>query len=191
MSSFPSFHHDLNQMSIQKWVSTPVQEERTSWVTLVFPNSCFLKQQILLSLQYSIFNINIEYLIFNQYSIFKSKIFPTSCFLKQQIFHPLTSSLSTEMETPDEKCECCFHMSKAKIILAWLIRYHSGEEDNIVTIPDICRRPQVEKFFTSYFVMWRIFSHHILSCGEILHRTDCHVEKALHMRKSVMWRNNL
>ena len=45
--------------------------------------------------------------------------------------------------------------------------------------------------------LWRFcchvenFSHHILSRGEILHMTDCHVEKALHMRKSVMWRNDV
>ena len=95
----------MNQMSNQKWVSTPVQEERTSWVTLVFPTSCFLRQQIFLSLQYSIFKSKVfpkrcflkqQIFLSLQYLILKSKVFPISCFLKQQIFQPLTSSLSIE-----------------------------------------------------------------------------------------------
>ena len=130
----------MNQMSNQKWVSTPVQEERTSWVTLVFPTSCFLRQQIFLNLQYSIFKSKVflkrcflkqQIFLSLQYLIFKSKVFPISCFLKQQIFQPLTSSLSIENKHLTKKCE--FYKSKAKIFPAWPIRHPSGEEDKSVT----------------------------------------------------------
>ena len=54
--------------------------------------------------------------------------------------------------------------------------------------------PHVEKnlHMTDHHVaMWEKSPHGRSSCGKILHMADCHVEKFLHMRNGVMWRNNV
>ena len=47
------------------------------------------------------------------------------------------------------------------------------------------------KISTWQIIMWEKSPHGRSSCGKILHMADCHVEKFLHMRNGVMWRNNV
>ena len=49
-------------------------------------------------------------------------------------------------------------------------------------IPDICHRHHRRCLWRIFLSCGEISSHDRLSCGEMLHMTDCHVEKALHMR---------
>ena len=54
--------------------------------------------------------------------------------------------------------------------------------DENAIIPDICHRHHRRCLWRIFLSCGEISSHDRLSCGEMLHMTDCHVEKALHMR---------
>ena len=52
----------------------------------------------------------------------------------------------------------------------------------LVPIPHICHRHHRRCLWRIFLPCGEISSHDRLSCGKILHMTDCHVENSLHMR---------
>ena len=74
----------------------------------------------------------------------------------------------------------------------WIARKHISRQNSVNYKKQILQQNNVtcdktphnlSTFSTDFFkfLMWRIFPHNNLSCGELLHLTICHVDKFLHM----------